>query len=43
LYSWRHSINTREGVRIYVKQVKEGKALEYELSDEEKEAIRLAQ
>jgi hypothetical protein len=34
---------TREGVRIYVKQVKEGKALEYELSDEEKEAIRLAQ
>jgi len=34
---------TREGVRIYVKQVKDGKPTEYELSDEEKEAIRLAQ
>lgn len=34
---------TREGVRIYVKQVREGKSVEYELSDEEKEAIRMAQ
>ncbi|KXK09820.1 MAG: hypothetical protein UZ22_OP11002000984 [Microgenomates bacterium OLB23] len=34
---------TREGVRIYVKQVRDGKAVEYELSDEEKEAIRVAQ
>lgn len=34
---------TREGVRIYVKQIKEGKPVEYELSDEEKEAIRMAQ
>lgn len=34
---------TREGVRIYVKQVREGKSVEYELSDEEKEAIRTAQ
>jgi len=34
---------TREGVRIYVKQVLLGKPVEYELSDEEKEAIRLAQ
>ncbi len=34
---------TREGVRIYVKQVRDGKSVEYELSDEEKEAIRTAQ
>ncbi len=34
---------TREGVRIYVKQVRDGKATEYELSDEEKQAISSAQ
>ena len=34
---------TREGVRVYVKQVRNGKPTEYELSDEEKEAIKMAQ
>lgn len=33
---------TRDGVRIYAKRVKGGKAEEYELSDEEKEAIKKA-
>lgn len=33
---------TREGVRIYSKEVKEGKGVEYELSKEEKEAIKKA-
>lgn len=34
---------TREGVRVYVKQVRDGNPIEYELSDEEKEAIKMAQ
>ena len=34
---------TREGVRIYMKEVKEAKAVKYELSQEEKEAIKKAQ
>lgn len=33
---------TRDGVRVYVKPVKDGKSDEYELSDEEKEAIKNA-
>lgn len=33
---------TRDGVRVYVKPIKEGKAQEFELSEEEKEAIRKA-
>lgn len=33
-------IYTREGVRIYLKQVKNSKGVDYELSQEEKEAIK---
>lgn len=33
---------TREGVRIYAKRIKEGRSEEYELSAEEKEAIKKA-
>ena len=33
---------TREGIRVYAKRVKEGKSEEYELSNEEKEAIKKA-
>ena len=33
---------TREGVRIYAKQIKEGKAGEYDLSQEEKDVIKKA-
>jgi len=32
-------IYTREGIRVYTKRVKEGKGVEYELSEEEKKAI----
>ncbi|OGK30345.1 hypothetical protein A3I56_02955 [Candidatus Roizmanbacteria bacterium RIFCSPLOWO2_02_FULL_43_10] len=33
---------TRDGVRVYVKPIKEGKAAEFELSQEEQEAVRRA-
>ncbi len=33
---------TRDGVRVYVKPIKGGKSLDYELSQEEKEAIKKA-
>lgn len=33
---------TREGVRVYPKQIEGGKALEYDLSEEEKKAIHEA-
>ncbi|PIP14781.1 hypothetical protein COW98_05220 [Candidatus Roizmanbacteria bacterium CG22_combo_CG10-13_8_21_14_all_35_9] len=32
-------IYTREGIRVYTKRVKQGKGVEYELSEEEKKAI----
>jgi hypothetical protein len=32
-------IHTRDGLRVYSKKVKEGKGLEFELSEEEKKAI----
>lgn len=32
-------INTRDGLRVYTKKVKNGKGVEYDLSDEEKKAI----
>ncbi len=35
-------IYTREGLHVYTKKVKEGKALEYSLSDEEKKAIDIS-
>ena len=31
---------TREGMRVYAKRVESGKGVEYDLSDEEKEAIK---
>ncbi len=33
---------THDGVRVYTKKIKEGKGLEHELSDEEKNAIKKA-
>lgn len=33
---------TREGIRVYAKKIKKGKSEEYELSSEEKEAIKKA-
>lgn len=33
---------TRDGVRVYVKPIKEGKAIEFQLSQEELEAIKKA-
>lgn len=35
-------IYTREGLRVYTKKVKEGKGVEYDLTEEEKKAIEKA-
>jgi hypothetical protein len=36
------SLYSRDGVKVYSKQIKEGKTMEHKLSEEEEEAIRIA-